>query len=60
MLVGCHIGGPIFIASPAGGTSIEDVAEKTPELIFKQPVDIMGTYIQLTYLLLKHVVRVDI
>ena len=34
-------GGPIFIASPAGGTSIEDVAEATPELIFKQPIDIM-------------------
>lgn len=34
-------GGPVFIASPAGGTSIEDVAEATPELIFKQPVDIM-------------------
>jgi len=33
-------GGPIFIASSAGGTSIEDVAEATPELIFKQPVDI--------------------
>jgi succinyl-CoA synthetase beta subunit len=33
-------GGPIFIASTAGGTSIEDVAEATPELIFKQPVDI--------------------
>jgi succinyl-CoA synthetase beta subunit len=33
-------GGPIFIASPAGGTSIEDVAESTPELIFKQPIDI--------------------
>lgn len=34
-------GGPIFIASPSGGTSIEDVAAATPELIFKQPVDIM-------------------
>lgn len=33
-------GGPIFIASPAGGTSIEDTAEETPELIFKQPIDI--------------------
>lgn len=33
-------GGPIFIASPAGGTSIEDVAEATPELIFKVPIDI--------------------
>lgn len=45
-------GGPIFIASPAGGTSIEDVAEATPELIFKQPVDIMEgiTDKQSTYL----------
>jgi succinyl-CoA synthetase beta subunit len=34
-------GGALFIASPAGGTSIEDVAEATPELIFKVPVDIM-------------------
>jgi succinyl-CoA synthetase beta subunit len=34
-------GGPIFIASPSGGTSIEDVAHATPELIFKQPIDIM-------------------
>lgn len=33
-------GGPIFIASPAGGTSIEDVAESNPELIFKVPIDI--------------------
>ena len=33
--------GAMFIASPAGGTSIEDVAEATPELIFKQPIDIM-------------------
>lgn len=45
-------GGPIFIASPAGGTSIEDVAEATPELIFKQPIDIMKgiTDEQSTYL----------
>lgn len=33
--------GAMFIASPAGGTSIEDVAEATPDLIFKQPIDIM-------------------
>jgi succinyl-CoA synthetase beta subunit len=33
-------GGPIFIVSPAGGTSIEDVAASTPELIFKQPINI--------------------
>lgn len=45
-------GGPIFIASPAGGTSIEDVAEATPELIFKQPIDIMKgiTDVQSTFL----------
>lgn len=42
----------MFIASPAGGTSIEDVAAATPELIFTQPVDIMQgvTEAQCTYL----------
>jgi succinyl-CoA synthetase beta subunit len=34
-------GGPLIIASPAGGTSIEDVAASSPEMIFTQPVDIM-------------------
>ena len=29
-----------MVASPAGGTSIEDVAEATPELIFKESIDI--------------------
>lgn len=45
-------GGPIFIASPAGGTSIEDVAAASPELIFKQPIDIVKgiTDEQSTYL----------
>jgi succinyl-CoA synthetase beta subunit len=33
--------GPVIVASPAGGTSIEDVAEATPELVFKVPVNIM-------------------
>ncbi len=33
--------GAMFIASPSGGTSIEDVAEATPEKIFKVPIDIM-------------------
>ena len=33
-------GGPLFIVSPAGGTSIEDVAEATPEKIFTQAIDI--------------------
>lgn len=33
--------GAMFIASPAGGTSIEDVAAATPEKIFKVPIDIM-------------------
>jgi succinyl-CoA synthetase beta subunit len=29
--------GPVLIASPAGGMNIEEVAAKTPELIFKEP-----------------------
>eukprot|EP00753_Platysulcus_tardus_P006877 PLAT14664.1.p1 GENE.PLAT14664.1~~PLAT14664.1.p1 ORF type:complete len:460 (+),score=237.77 PLAT14664.1:167-1381(+) len=33
-------GGVCMVGSPAGGTSIEDVAEETPELIFKLPVKI--------------------
>jgi succinyl-CoA synthetase beta subunit len=33
-------GCPIFIYSPAGGTSIEDVAKTNPEKIFKIPIDV--------------------
>jgi succinyl-CoA synthetase beta subunit len=33
-------GGAIFVVSPYGGTSIEDVAAATPEAIYKQPIDI--------------------
>ena len=33
-------GCPVFIYSPAGGMSIEDVAHSNPEQIFKIPVDI--------------------
>ncbi|EYC41181.1 hypothetical protein Y032_0579g241 [Ancylostoma ceylanicum] len=33
-------GGPVIVASPAGGVDIEKVAEETPNLIFKEPVDI--------------------
>eukprot|EP01133_Synstelium_polycarpum_P009747 gene9747-11383_t len=33
-------GGPVLVASPKGGVDIEAVAEETPELIFKEPVDI--------------------
>jgi len=32
--------GPVIVASPAGGMDIEKVAEETPELIHKLPVDI--------------------
>lgn len=32
--------GPVIVASTQGGTSIEDVAEATPELIFKETIDI--------------------
>jgi succinyl-CoA synthetase beta subunit len=31
--------GPLIVASPKGGTSIEDVAAETPEAILKMPVD---------------------
>ena len=33
------LGRPVFMVSPAGGMDIEEVAEKTPELIFKEAVD---------------------
>lgn len=32
--------GPVIVASPAGGVDIEEVAEKSPELIFKEVIDI--------------------
>ena len=32
--------GPLMVASPIGGTSIEDVAASNPEVIFTQPIDI--------------------
>jgi succinyl-CoA synthetase beta subunit len=35
-------GGPVIVVSPRGGTSIEDVAAKTPEAILKVPVDIVA------------------
>lgn len=33
-------GGPLMVVSPVGGTSIEDVAQSNPEVIFTQPIDI--------------------
>ncbi|EGG23918.1 succinate-CoA ligase [Cavenderia fasciculata] len=33
-------GGPVMVASPKGGVDIEAVAEETPELIYKEVVDI--------------------
>ncbi|KAG8187701.1 hypothetical protein JTE90_000167 [Oedothorax gibbosus] len=33
-------GGPVIVASPAGGVDIEEVAKRTPELIYKVPIDI--------------------
>tara|TARA_R110002050_G_scaffold75034_1_gene160872 strand:- start:1351 stop:2151 length:801 start_codon:yes stop_codon:yes gene_type:complete len=32
--------GPVMVASPQGGMDIEEVAHKTPELIYTQPIDI--------------------
>jgi succinyl-CoA synthetase beta subunit len=33
--------GPLMVASPRGGTSIEDVAKTNPEVIFTEPIDII-------------------
>jgi succinyl-CoA synthetase beta subunit len=33
--------GPLMVASPRGGTSIEDVAKSNPEVIFTQPIDLV-------------------
>ena len=30
-----HYNGPVIVASPAGGVDIEEVAAKSPELIYK-------------------------
>ncbi|BFZ08676.1 hypothetical protein BsWGS_11715 [Bradybaena similaris] len=35
-------GGPVLVGSPKGGMDIEEVAEKEPEAIFKEPIDIMS------------------
>lgn len=35
ILMDRSVNGPIIVASPAGGMDIEDVAERTPELIYK-------------------------
>lgn len=32
--------GPVIVGSPAGGVDIEEVAERTPHLIFKEKIDI--------------------
>ncbi|KAK7102614.1 succinate--CoA ligase [GDP-forming] subunit beta, mitochondrial-like isoform X2 [Littorina saxatilis] len=34
-------GGPVMVGSPEGGVDIEEVAEKKPSAIFKDPIDIM-------------------
>jgi len=40
ILMDRSVNGPVLIASPAGGMDIEDVAENSPELIKKIPIDI--------------------
>eukprot|EP00457_Paulinella_chromatophora_P005830 gb/GEZN01005847.1/.p1 GENE.gb/GEZN01005847.1/~~gb/GEZN01005847.1/.p1 ORF type:complete len:493 (+),score=90.12 gb/GEZN01005847.1/:38-1516(+) len=40
ILMDRQYGGPVMVASPSGGMDIETVAKVTPELIFKEPVDI--------------------
>ncbi|KAL8618170.1 Succinate--CoA ligase [GDP-forming] subunit beta, mitochondrial [Nucella lapillus] len=34
-------GGPVMVGSPEGGMDIEEVAEKNPGAIFKEPIDIV-------------------
>ena len=40
ILMDRYFNGPVLIASPCGGMDIEAVAEKTPDLIKKVPIDI--------------------
>jgi succinyl-CoA synthetase beta subunit len=40
ILMDRSFGGPVLVASPDGGMDIEAVAEKTPERIYKEAVDI--------------------
>uniref|UniRef100_A0A0N5C367 Succinate--CoA ligase [GDP-forming] subunit beta, mitochondrial n=1 Tax=Strongyloides papillosus TaxID=174720 RepID=A0A0N5C367_STREA len=40
ILVDRDSNGPVIVASPCGGVDIEEVAEKSPELIFKEVIDI--------------------
>ncbi|MEW5724053.1 MAG: ADP-forming succinate--CoA ligase subunit beta [Thermodesulfobacteriota bacterium] len=39
LLLDRNLARPVLMVSPAGGMDIEEVAEKSPELIFKQAVD---------------------
>jgi succinyl-CoA synthetase beta subunit len=41
-------GGPVIVASPRGGTSIEDVAAKSPELVLRVPVRSLDSPIPLS------------
>uniref|UniRef100_A0A915KGA4 Uncharacterized protein n=1 Tax=Romanomermis culicivorax TaxID=13658 RepID=A0A915KGA4_ROMCU len=38
--------GPVIVVSPAGGMDIEDVAQKTPNLIFKVMIDKIGEHLR--------------
>jgi hypothetical protein len=41
ILMDRQMNGPVLVGSPAGGMDIEAVAADTPELIFKEPIDII-------------------
>merc|ERR1719472_591666 len=41
ILLDRETGGPMMVASTAGGMDIEDVAEKTPHKILKEPINIV-------------------
>lgn len=40
ILMDRQFNGPVIVASPQGGVDIEEVAASTPQLIFKEPIDI--------------------
>ncbi|PVD24252.1 hypothetical protein C0Q70_14723 [Pomacea canaliculata] len=41
ILMDRSFGGPVMVGSPNGGVDIEEVAEKNPASIFKEPIDIV-------------------
>lgn len=52
-------GGPVIVGSPYGGTSIEEVARKQPQYIFKEQIDITVGITKHTCDLIAHKIGLD-